>query len=309
MHSITARYGGDSNFAGLTSTAQTVTINLITPTVSLTATPATATVGTAIALGATVTATGGSPSGSVKFLDGTTLLSTGNLSSGSASYSATALAVGTHSITASYSGDGTFAASVSSPQTVTITAIPPSITAALNPASLTIVHGSTGTSTLTVTPANGFAGTLTFSCGSLPIYASCGFSAASMTFTAVSSTAQTTTLTVSTNASIIGTVHTPSLRKDMDGTNGFGFKGVALAAVFLLPLAFRRRGTLRGRSLPLIAVAFFTILAASFLDGCGGASTGTSAAPATTPPGSYTITVTVAGAPSATVINLPLTVQ
>ncbi len=303
-HSITARYSGDSNFAGLTSTAQTVTINLITPVVSLTATPATAQVGAAITLGATVTGTGGTPTGTVKFLDGTTTLATVNLTGGTASYSATSLGVGTHSITASYSGDGSFSALASSAQTITITAIPPSISAAFSPASITITHGGTGTSTLTVTPANGFAGTLTFSCSSLPSSASCGFSPTGLTFTAASSAPQSSVVTVSTNASIIGAIHPATF-----GPRGRSSTETVFAALLLLPLAFTRRcRRILGKHSGIMPGLFMLCLVGlSALSGCSGSSA--PAAPSTTPVGSYTISITVAGAPSSTTLNLPITVQ
>jgi hypothetical protein len=306
-HSITARYGGDSNFITLTSTAQTVTINLITPAVALTATPATATVGATIALGATVTGTGGTPTGSVKFLDGTTVLATVNLTSGVASYSTSALIVGTHSITAVYGGDGTFATLTSAAQTVTINALPPSITAAFSPSTLTIVHGSTGTSTLTVTPANGFAGTLTFSCGSLPSSASCGFAPASMTFSAASSAPQTSVLTVSTTSAIIGALQPKQFIPNQRG----GLGGAALALLLMLPAAFTRRGRrlFRGRSIPFLAIALFALSFTMALTGCSSSPSATASTPTTVAPGTYAVSVTVAGAPSATAVNLQLIVQ
>jgi hypothetical protein len=303
-HSITARYGGDNNFAGLTSTAQTVTINLITPVVALTATPSTAQVGTAIALAATVTGSGGTPTGTVTFLDGTTTLTTVNVTNGAAGYSATALSVGMHSITASYSGDGTFGSLVSSVQIVNITAVPPSISAAFSPTSLTITHGSTGSSTLTVTPANGFAGTLTFSCGSLPSSASCGFLPASLTFTAASSAPQSTVLTVSTNASIIG-----ALQPAPFGPRGWGSTGAVFAALLLLPLAFTRSGrkTLRKRSFLTLGFFLLSLTGLGSLSGCGGPAA--PAAPSTTPTGNYTLSISINGAPTTTAVNLPITVQ
>jgi len=303
-HSITARYSGDSNFVALNSSAQTVTINLFTPTVALTATPATAQVGTAIALGATVTGTGATPTGTVKFMDGTTTLATINLASGAASYSATALAVGSHTITASYSGDTNFATLTSAPQTVTITAIPPSITAVFSPTSLTIVHGSTGTTTLTITPTNGFAGTLNFSCGTLPSSASCGFAPPSLTFTAASSAPQSTVVTVSTSAAIIG-----ALRPAPFAPRSGSPTGTVFAALLLLPLAFTRRGRriLRAHSATTLALCLCALVGLGIVSGCGGSNT--PAAAATTPAGNYTISIAVAGAPSATSLNLQITVQ
>lgn len=52
-------------------------------------------------------------SGTVTFKNGTTTLGTGTLSGGKASFATSALAIGSHSITASYAGAGHFAASTS----------------------------------------------------------------------------------------------------------------------------------------------------------------------------------------------------
>jgi hypothetical protein len=60
---------------------------------------------------ATVTGSGGTPTGTVTFKDGSTTLGTGTLSSGQATFSLSSLSAGSHSITAQYAGDGTFGAS------------------------------------------------------------------------------------------------------------------------------------------------------------------------------------------------------
>ncbi len=302
-YSVIATYSGDVVYATSVSAAQKVAIQN-TPTVALTATPLTASLGTAVTLKATVISSAGTPTGTVYFMDGTVTLGSGVLSGGVATYSAAALGVGTHSITANYSGDGSFSALTSSAQTVTITATPPSITAAFNPATLTIKQGATGSTTLTVTPANGFAGTLNFSCGSLPSSASCGFSPTSLTFSSASSAAQSSTLTVSTNASIIGALHPTSL-----GQHG-GREPVILTALLLLPLGFTRSGRrmlCRHSTLSMVLCAA-VLIGLGALSGCSGTSTPPAAA--TTPVGSYTIGVTVAGAPAGTAaLNLQINVQ
>jgi len=65
--------------------------------------------------------------------------------------------------------------------------------AALSPA--TVPAGTNTTTTITLTPNNGFAGTVTFSCSGLPAGASCSFSP-----TSVSNGSGTTTLTIHTAA-------------------------------------------------------------------------------------------------------------
>ena len=89
-------------------------------------------VGGAVTFTATVTGSGGTPTGTVVFLDGTNALGSGTLNgSGVANFSTTALSLAAtnspHSITAVYGGDSTFCGSGSSalPQAVTgPTAIP-----------------------------------------------------------------------------------------------------------------------------------------------------------------------------------------
>jgi hypothetical protein len=130
------------NLYGANLTAQPVGT-----TATLTASPTTATAGTPVALTAVVKETSGSgvPTGTVTFLDGTATLGTGALdATGTAAYNATALAAGTHSLTASYGGDANNAGSTSAVVTVTINAAP------------TIAATST---TLTASPTSATAGT------------------------------------------------------------------------------------------------------------------------------------------------------
>jgi hypothetical protein len=56
----------------------------------------------------------GTPTGSVKFEDGTTVLYTATLSGGTATFTTSKLAVGSHTITAVYGGDTDFTGSISS---------------------------------------------------------------------------------------------------------------------------------------------------------------------------------------------------
>jgi hypothetical protein len=62
---------------------------------------------------ATVTASSGTPSGTVTFKDGATTLATVALSAGKAAFTTSTLAGGTHSITAVYGGSGSYAGSTS----------------------------------------------------------------------------------------------------------------------------------------------------------------------------------------------------
>ena len=71
--------------------------------------------------------------------------------------------VGTHLVKAIYSGDPNYGGSTST--AVSLTVVPPGLTLSGTPVS--VVAGAAGTSTLTITPTNGFSGTVTLECYSV----------------------------------------------------------------------------------------------------------------------------------------------
>jgi hypothetical protein len=197
---------------------------LATTTTSLTVTPTSAVVGTAIGLTATVKQASGTavPTGTVTFRDGSTTLSSMTLNgTGVAVYSASALAVGTHSITAAYSGDSANSASTSTATTVTVTAPPaPVVTIAVAPTS--IVLGKSATLTWSATNAtacvasNGWTGSEAVSgtqtvtptvAGSVSYVLTCTGSGGSADATAtltVTTPAPTVTISVSPTSITVG---------------------------------------------------------------------------------------------------------
>jgi len=81
--------------------------------------------GQPITFTATVTSASGTPTGTVAFKDGAAILGTGTLDiGGTATYSTSALSSGTHSMTAVYGGDGSFAGSTSATLTQTVSSFP-----------------------------------------------------------------------------------------------------------------------------------------------------------------------------------------
>ena len=102
-HSITAKYGGDTNFTGSTSSAITQTVNQdgthddrfvrrLNP----------ADFGQSVTFTAAVSAAApgsGTPTGTVTFYDGTTAIDTATLGDGSATFTTSSLAAGSHAIT------------------------------------------------------------------------------------------------------------------------------------------------------------------------------------------------------------------
>ncbi|EET89493.1 Fibronectin type III domain protein [Clostridium carboxidivorans P7] len=110
-HTITAVYGGDANYSGSISSAFTQVVNTAASTTTLGSSANPSFYGQSVTFTATVP---GGATGTVTFKDGSTTLGTGTLSSGTATFSISALAVGSHSITAVYGGDANYNGSTSS---------------------------------------------------------------------------------------------------------------------------------------------------------------------------------------------------
>ena len=102
-HSIKAIYAGDANFkASSALVTQVVAKQATTATLSSNANPSV--YKQAVTFTATVTAAGPTPTGKVKFMDGTTWLNTAAMSGGAVTFTTSKLAVGAHPITAQYLG-------------------------------------------------------------------------------------------------------------------------------------------------------------------------------------------------------------
>jgi Bacterial Ig-like domain (group 3)/Domain of unknown function (DUF5122) beta-propeller len=120
-HTITAVYSGDANNGPSASANVTAIVRVAASSTALTVTPATSTVGQSVTLTATVTGVG--PTGTVTFTDGMTTLGTGSLSGPTAAFMTSGLAVGSHSITATYGGDANNASSTSGVVMETVSAV------------------------------------------------------------------------------------------------------------------------------------------------------------------------------------------
>ncbi|HEY7157593.1 MAG TPA: Ig-like domain repeat protein [Gemmataceae bacterium] len=158
-HNITATYGGDSNFTGSSGSLTQVVSQENTSNLSLASSvPSNATLNQSITFTATVNGSSGTPTGSVTFLDGDTVLSTSNLDgTGKATFTTSTLSLGSHDITAIYSGDGTYGSnSAALTQTVTQGGAFTSLTVSVNP----VQPGQPVTFTATVHP-EGSSGTPT----------------------------------------------------------------------------------------------------------------------------------------------------
>jgi hypothetical protein len=219
------------------------------------------------------------PTGSVSFYDGTTLLGSAPISGSVATFTTSGLAVGSHSITAVYGGDGNFNFVTSSAVPVTVTSVSPGFTLTPSPASLTIPRGQNGVASLTLTANAAFSGTVALTCSGLPANATCTLSPASVGLAAGGS---------ATSTLVIGTTTSAALHNPLDRSPWKTPAGVVSLAALLWVFA-------RRRSLPrLFSVLLLGALAsaAMSLTACGGGSV--KAAPV----GTYKVTITATPASS-----------
>lgn len=172
----------------------------------------------------------------------------------------------------------------------TINLPPPSFTFAASPTSLTMGAGGTGTSTLTVTPQNGFNSAVSFGCSGLPAGASCAFSPATVT---PSGSAATTTLTITAPATSAA-------------VRSFGF-GMPVLAVAFVGCFFgwrRRSGLERWLLLAMVAAGM------GMLSGCsGGGSGGSEGSGGGSTPTTSTVTVNATSGTLAQSMTISLTVN
>ena len=245
VHDITAVYSGDSNFSSSTSNVVTITINLATPvdtSTSLAASATSALVGASITFTAKVTPASGTliPAGTVSFIDGGSTIGVEDLdATGSASLIASGLMAGVHSITAHYSGSGSFNPSSSSAVSVTITLPPQDFTFTISASSGAVTTASpTNTATLTVTPVNNFSAAVSFACSGLPADVTCSFYP--VTLTPGDGQPATTAVTFTES-----TTKTSLLDRGGDNGEKLLYAGFGLGGMLLLFGGRRRRRLVR----------------------------------------------------------------
>jgi hypothetical protein len=206
---------------------------------------------------------------------------TGSLAAGAnctvaVTFQPTTSGAATGALTATSSG-------VATSTNVALTGMGFDFTAAVSGASsLTVASGQTADYTVAINPANGAQGTFTYTCGTLPANAHCVFSPASTTVSA----GATGNVTVE-----IETGKTGSARMESPG----GWRMLPMVCGFLLlPLALRRRKA-------LLLALLFGILACG-ISSCTSSGGGTGGGPgggggsgsgSATPPGTYTIPVSI----------------
>jgi subtilase family serine protease len=338
MHALSATYSGDISYNAVnTPVTDTVTVSKAATATGVAPSPTSGvTTATPVTLTATISSNSNSaagPSGTVTFLDGGTQIgspapvapagaTSTAFAGGTASLTNTFTNTGTHTITATYSGDTNYATSNATAITVTVNS-PGSFT--VSGAAATVTAGSSGMSTITVTPSGGFTGPVTISCPTLPagVTASpnCAASPSAFTVTVPSSGNGTGTLTLNvaapsptTSASLLPAERTLYAAGLMPARGGKGWwllsAGAGLSAILLLLLPERKRYR-AALGLGLICLLSFTLGCNGGYGGGGGgiATTTTKISVASTKVASgtsiaFTVTVTSTGRAPAGMVQL-----
>jgi subtilase family serine protease len=192
--------------------------------------------------------------------------------------------------------------SLSQTTSISLTVNPPGFSVSSSPASFTLTPGASGTSTITVTSAGGFTGTVNLTCSGAPSEATCGISPSSVTPAANASATATLTITTTAPSAIFG-------HRRMDPGPQMPLLVLAIGLMGLLGLALVHKALTARRSLRWPAMAGVIVLATVGMASCGGGGGGSSGNPGT-PAGSYTIVVTGTSSGVTTqTLTVPLSVE
>lgn len=255
--------------------------------------------GQPVTLTAIVTPTSGSgaPTGTVTFLTGSTTLATVPLNGGTATWSSSGLAVGSETITSSYSGDLHFAGSSSSPLVEVINAAP-FTAAASDGSSATLSAGQAAQFTISLTSGTAQSQTISLTCSDPAPLSSCTLSPNSLTVNGTASASVTVTVQTTgagSSLSILALPTAPFWKRLQPSV-----QMEALLALALLGLVVMRRG--RRCTIPAALIALGLLQTA-----CAGPSS----TPVTsgTAPGTYTVVVTAQSGAATQQVSLTVTVQ
>jgi trimeric autotransporter adhesin len=230
----------------------TMLVRQATPIVTLTTSASPVSTGLPIIFTATITA---SATGTVAFHDGATVLGTVPITSGIATLTISTLAIGTHTITASYSGDVNFTAATSTAITQVVTLAPDFAIASTTGPQL-VPPGATASYAIVLSSVNAsFTSPVTMAATNLPPGATFSFTPPAVMPATISPgvapPGASTTLAISV----------PPQRATLHRSN----LDPPLLALLLLPFTFfKRYGTQRLVMWVLIASTAFTVLT-----GCG----------------------------------------
>ena len=147
LQSVTAVYGGSTNYASTTSNAVSVNVGQDAPSLTLSVSSAGSALGTKFTFTALLsnTVAGKTATGNVSFTVDGSLVATNALATNKATYAFTPSA-GMHTVTATYTGDSNYLAATSNAITITVSKATPAIK--LTSSSLTVKHGVSVTFTV-----------------------------------------------------------------------------------------------------------------------------------------------------------------
>lgn len=275
-HPVTAVYAGSGDYEPSTSNTVVQVVSLVGTSVGLSATPNPANFGQTVTLTAAVaTNAGGVPAapGSVVFADQVGVLGSAAIVNGAATFTTSSLAIGTHTLTASYAGAAGYAGAISAAVAEVIQSY--DFAVSVTPGSVTVPSGDYAVLRLSVSPIGGYKGTVALSCSGVPVDAQCVFqpgATVSLAAGAVDASMVFDTSQLFESGTQVGSLA--------------GQRRPVIAMVFLPMLALL--GGLRRRKLLALAM----LIGVLGVQGCSGKL------PGSTPPGSYAVTITANDASS-----------
>lgn len=204
-HTIFAEFSGDQNHTRSSSVPLTVVVNPAPISATASSSSPSSVFGSAVTLTATLSSAasipGVSPGGLITFRDGgkpLAVVAPATPFSPGGTFSTNSLSVGSHSITADYSGDQNYASTTSAAFLQVVTPAPAAdYTIQPDKNSATLRAGQSATFVITATSLNGFSGDVRFACSNLPALTTCTFTP-STTFVGTNLTATTTLRVVTT---------------------------------------------------------------------------------------------------------------
>ena len=280
-YSLTANYSGDNSNAASSSSALLLTVSAAgvgTANVSMSYSPSVPIVGNSIDLTATVSGSGVTPTGTVYFIDSSSVVGEGAIgSNGSVTFSTSSLSVGTHSLIAYYTGDSNYTAATSGAQSLTVYAVPVGDYALASSVKTMSLTGNSQQAYISVVTSGGFTQPIVFSCSGLPQGYNCAFSPSSITPNGTG--VQTVKMTI-TNQSTAMLEHSRSSQ---------GLMALAGICLLGLPLCWRSHRKLLGT----ICILVLSCWLGTAISGCNSTSHA-----------SYTVTVTGTSLPLTHTVTL-----
>ncbi len=161
--SVSAAYSGDTNNAAANGSTSLV-VNQAGASVSVPSVSGTQTFGQSLTFSVNLSAVSpgsGTPTGTVTFRDGATVLGSGTIASGAAGIPTASLSAGSHTITATYNGDTDFASGASNSTSVNIAQSAPAVAVTSSPGS-PVVNGQAVVLTAGLTGTGNAGGTVDF---------------------------------------------------------------------------------------------------------------------------------------------------